>query len=308
MKLPKFLYFRPKTIEEALATFTAYEGNAVYLAGGTDLIPRMKLGLKKPMAVIDLKGIEELKKVRVENGTIMIGSLVTLFELSKTPMIKEKFPALFEALLFTSCETLQMRGTIGGNILQDTRCLFYNQSEFWRKAKGPCVKTGGERCHVIGAKECLSNYMSDTAPALLSLEASLKLIGIEGEREIPLRDIFTGNGVSPFSLRPGEILCQISLPNEVTKGGYEKLRLRGSIDYPLLGIALSGSGEKVKIAIGGIGPIPKVWEGKLEEISSGMQKLSKETKAIANTILDPLYRKEMIPVLSQRLAKRVFES
>jgi 4-hydroxybenzoyl-CoA reductase subunit beta len=306
MKLPKFLYFRPKTIEEALATFTAYDGNAVYLAGGTDLIPRMKLKLKKPTAVIDLKGIGELKNVRLEDHKVVIGPLVTLFELSKTPMIKERFPALFEALMSTSCETLQMRGTIGGNILQDTRCLFYNQSEFWRKAKGACLKTAGERCHVTGAKECLSNYMSDTAPALLSLEASLKLIGIEGEREIPLKEIFTGNGIFPLSLRPGEILYQISIPNEPTKGGYEKLRLRGSIDYPLLGIALSGSAEKVKVAIGGIGPAPKVWEGKLEDLPSSMEKLSQEIKAIANTILDPLYRRHMIPVLSRRLAKRVF--
>jgi len=306
MKLPKFLYFRPKTIEKALATFTAYDGKAVYLAGGTDLIPCMKLGLKKPTAVIDLKGIEELKNVRFEGDKILIGSLVTLFELSKTPMIKEKFPALFEALVSTSCETLQMRGTIGGNILQDTRCLFYNQSEFWRKAKGPCVKTGGERCHVIGASECFSNYMSDITPALITLGASLKLVGIEGERDILLKDIFTENGASPLSLKPGEILYQISIPNEPMKGGYEKLRLRGSIDYPLLGIALSGSIEKVRIAVGGIGPAPKIWEGKLEEVPLSTQKLSQETKAIANTIMDPLYRKHMIPVLSQRLAKRVF--
>ena len=220
---------------------------------------------------------------------------------------REYFPALREALEATSCETLQMRGTVGGNLLQDTRCLFYNQSEFWRRAKGPCVKTGGDSCHVTGSGRCLSNYASDLAPSLLTLGASLRLIGPEGEREITLEELFSGDGAKPFNLKPGEILCEILLPKRVTKGGYEKLRLRGSIDYPLLGVALSMADGKGRLSVGAVGPKPTVWDFESEGIDLVAEKAPQGLQAIGNTVLDPSYRRNMAEVFSRRLIQRVLK-
>ena len=150
MRLPKFEYKKATHLEEALTIYRHYDGRALYLAEGTDIIARMKLRLEKPVAIIDLKGIKELQGIREEAAYVTIGALTTLYELKQNDIIKRYFPALWAALELTSCETLQIRGTLGGNLLQETRCLFYNQSEFWRNAAGDCLKTGGEKCMVVG--------------------------------------------------------------------------------------------------------------------------------------------------------------
>ncbi len=149
MILPKFEYKKAQSVAEAIALYKEQTGKAQYLAGGTDLIPLVKLRLSTPKAVIDLKGIEELKAISRRDGWLAIGANVTLFDLKNDPLIKKYFPALYESLDATSCETLQMRGTIGGNILQDTRCLQYNQSLEWRTARGFCFKMGGKACNVV---------------------------------------------------------------------------------------------------------------------------------------------------------------
>ena len=149
MILPKFEYKRAKSIAEAIGFYTHFEGQARYLAGGTDLIPLLKLRLSTPAVLIDLKHITELKTLSRDAGWLAIGANVTLFDLKKDPMVKEYFPALSESLEATSCETLQMRGTLGGNILQDTRCLLYNKSLEWRTARGFCWKMGGQACNVV---------------------------------------------------------------------------------------------------------------------------------------------------------------
>lgn len=307
----KFEYRKPTTVDEAVELYGEFEGGAVYLSGGTDLVPRMKLGLEKPVAVIDLKGIEALNRIEDQGKWIRIGSLVSLFDLRQDKRVCELFPALRCSLEATSCETLQLRGTIGGNLLQDCRCLFYNQSEFWRKSKGFCLKMGGEKCNAVpGAKTCFANYCSDNATSLLALSAELELSGPNGSRRITMDELYTGKSDRPFSLQPGEILTSIFVANKKTLGGYEKLRVRGAIDYPLLGVAFSFADGSGSLAVGGIGARPVVAQldkPSKETLQKAIEVVSKQINPVNNTILDRDYRKRMVPTLAERLVNKVME-
>jgi len=307
----KFEYKRPNNVNEAVQLYREFKGNAVYLSGGTDLVPRMKLGLEKPAAVIDLKGIDSLGQVEDKGEWIRIGSEVRLFDLKQDKTVMDLFPALASSLEATSCETLQMRGTIGGNLLQNARCLFYNQSEFWRRSKGFCLKMGGENCNAVpGAKVCFANYCSDNAPSLLTLSAEVELHGPGGLRRTSLEDLYTNKGEAPFDVQPGEILTSIFVPKRKTIGGYEKLRVRCSIDYPLLGIAFSYAEGTGKLAVGAIGPKPisvEVKEPTKEKVEQAVKTVLDQVKPVNNTVLDREYRKRMVSVLAERLVNKVME-
>ncbi len=309
MILPKFAYQKAQNIAEAIDRYAHFDGQARYLAGGTDLIPLLKLRLSTPVALIDLKPINELKTFSRQGGWLVIGSNVTLFELKNDARIKEKFPALYESLEATSCETLQMRGTIGGNILQDTRCLLYNKSLEWRRARGFCWKMGGPACNVVPqAQACFSNYCSDNAPALITLSARVKLVGPEGERTVKLEKLFSGDGRKPLALGPGEILTQIRLPWENTKGTYEKLRVRDSVDYPLVGVAVSLKGSSARVCVGGVGLAPRVYALKTIDERSVIDTAARaaaDAKPVLNATLTPVYRKKMVGVLFKRAIKKV---
>ncbi|MHB8110662.1 MAG: FAD binding domain-containing protein [Syntrophorhabdaceae bacterium] len=309
MILPNFEYKKPKTVAEAIAFYKGQKGNARYLAGGTDLVPLMKQRLSAPKAVIDLKDIDELKTIVRKDKWLEIGANVTLFDLKKDPLIKENLPALYESLDATSCETLQMRGTIGGNILQDTRCLEHNQSLEWRTARGFCLRSGGKECNVVkGAKICFANYCSDNAPSLITLQAQVRLEGPDGDRTVNLADFFTGDALKPFSLEAGEILTAIRIPFKKTKGAYEKLRVRESMDYPLVGVAISANGTSARICVGAVGVAPKIYEVKNVAIEAAAREVGEKAMAdahpVANSLVSPAYRKKMVGVLVKRAIKR----
>lgn len=309
MILPKFEYKKAKSVAEAIALYKDLKGKARYLAGGTDLIPLLKLRLQAPAAVIDLKGIEELGTISRRDGWFVIGANVTLFDLKNDPVVKEYFPALYESLDATSCETLQMRGTIGGNILQDTRCLLYDKSLEWRTNRGFCFKMGGETCNVVPkAKTCFSNYCSDNAPALISLSAKVKIVGHEGERTVKLEQIFSGNGRKPFTLEDGEILTEILIPMKKTRGAYEKLRVRDSMDYPLAAVAVSVKSSAARVCVGGIGLAPRPYGIKNmggSSVKDVAQKAYADAKPVENATLSPVYRKKMVSALLKRAISRV---
>lgn len=307
----KFEFRSAKDVEEAVRLYREFKGEAVYLSGGTDLVPRIKLGLEKPKAVIDLKRILTLTTVEDQGDWIRIGPLVRIFDLKRNGLVRDYFPALEASLEATSCESLQMRGTIGGNLLQNSRCLFYNQSEFWRSAKGFCLKMGGESCNVVaGAKTCFSNYCSDNAPALCTLSAEIELSGPDEGRRLKLEELYTNKADKPFDLKPGEILTAIFVPKKKSVGDYAKLRVRGAIDYPLLNVAFSFVEGTGKLAVGAVGPRPYVVEMKQsshEAIAEAVGAILKQVRPVENTILDSDYRKRMIPVLAGRLVKKVME-
>jgi 4-hydroxybenzoyl-CoA reductase subunit beta len=304
MLLPEFEYKRPVTLEELLSLLSQYGEEAALLAGGTDLIPRMKMGLKQPEVILSLSAMNDLSYVLKEGETLKIGAFTTIDELQRHQTISHHYPVLYEAAMSIASETLRLRGTVGGNIMQDTRCIEYNQSQEWRLSSKVCFKMGGGICNAVEkGKKCLATYCGDLAPALISLRASICLKSQEGEREIPLENLFTGNGKSPFSIHRGELLKEIIVPLSKTLGGYKKLRLRRSIDYPLASIAMSSNQEGMgRLVVGAVGPCPKTYEfSSFHKLSSLIEKAYEDTSPVTNMPLSPLYRKRMIKVMSEGL-------
>jgi 4-hydroxybenzoyl-CoA reductase subunit beta len=306
MLLPEFEYKRPENLKETFSFLSQYGEKAALLAGGTDLIPRMKMGLKQPRVILSLSAMNGLSYVRQQGETLKIGACTTIDELERHPTISYHCPVLYEAAMSIASETIRLIGTVGGNLMQDTRCIEYNQSQEWRVSSKVCFKMGGGVCNVLKkGKRCFATYCGDLAPALISLGALVCLESKEHKREIPLENIFTGNGESPFSIRRGELLKEIIVPLSKTLGGYKKLRLRRSIDYPLASVALSSDQkEKGRFVVGAMGPRPVIYEfSSYKALNQLVEKVYEEATPVANMSLSPLYRKRMIRVLALELLR-----
>ena len=306
--MPDFEYKRPETVAELFDLLSGHETGAAILAGGTDLMPRIKTGLAKPDLILDIKDIEGLDYIKDEREGVRIGALTTIYDIGRNTLIKDKYPVLHEAAGLTANENIQLRGTLGGNILQDTRCLYYNKPETWRRSFRRCFKNNGDICNAAkGGKKCFSVYRGDLAPALMSLGASVLIVGRGGEREIPLEDIFTGDGMAPFSLKGGDFIKEAIIPFAKKPGGYEKLRMRKSIDYPTANIALAmDTGGKGRLVAGSLGAKPLTYEfSSFEELGQVPEKAFDDVSPINNMTLSPLYRKNMVRVLSEKLRGRV---
>jgi len=304
--LPEFEYKRPENLGEILVLLSQYGEEAALLAGGTDLIPRMKMGLKQPKVILSLSAVNDLTYVRQEGERLKIGAFTTIDELHRHPTIGYHYPVLYEAAMSTASENIRLRGTVGGNIMQDTRCMDYNQSQEWKVSSKACFKMGGSICNAVKkGKRCFATYCGDLAPALISLRASICLESKEDKREIPLENIFTGNGESPFSIRRGELLKEIIVPLSKTLGGYKKLRLRRSIDYPLASIAMSRNQEGTgRLVVGAVGPCPRTYEfSSFNQLGSLIEKAYEDATPVMNMPLSPLYRKRMIRLMATDLLK-----
>jgi 4-hydroxybenzoyl-CoA reductase subunit beta len=182
VRLPKFDYLAPAGLDEALKIL-AEEPEAKVLAGGTDLLVNMKHRVERPPVVVNLKRVEGLAGVRTENGDIRIGALTPLKALYSDPLIADGLPALARAASRVGSYHHQVMGTIGGNVCQQTRCKYYNQSSWWRSARPLCFKAGGEVCHVVGQdRVCYSHYCGDAAPALMASKWTICFPGRAGRR------------------------------------------------------------------------------------------------------------------------------
>ena len=246
MRLPKFEYFEPKDLKEAVSLLQN-EPSAKILAGGTDLLVNMKHKVECPLTIVNIKRIEGLDYIRQDHRGVRIGALTTLKRLYTTPMICEKLPGLAEAAAAVGSYHHQAMGTLAGNICQQNRCKFFNQSKQWRSSRPVCYKAGGEICHVVNKKEvCYSSYCGDVAPALFVLSAGIVLTGPEGSKEMALEAFFSGDGKAPLALNPGEILTEIIVPVDAVEGGscYTKFANRESIDFPIVGAASWASAER----------------------------------------------------------------
>ena len=246
MRLPKFEYFEPKDLKEAVSILKA-ESNARILAGGTDLLVNMKHRVECPSAVVNIKRIPGLNDIKDQNGDIKIGALTLLKQLQKNATISKGLPGFTQAAASVGSYHHQVMGTLAGNICQQNRCKYYNQSQWWRSSRPTCFKAGGEICHVLNKKEvCYSAYCGDMAPALMVLNAKLSLSGPEGSREIPIAEFFSGDGKAPLVKWQGEILTAILISKDATEGtsAYVKFANRGSIDFPIVGAALWADEKK----------------------------------------------------------------
>src|ERR1039457_5912733 len=201
------IYLKPKTVEEAIRFAKKHENNFRYLAGGTDVIVNKFQGNEEADCLIDISGIDELKNVVKEKDCLKIGSLVRLDDLKNHSEIKNLFPALFEAAHSVASPMLRKTATIGGNILCENRCIFYNQSEWWREAVGYCLKCDGDICIATGGtKACFSKFVSDTAPVLICYDAQINVADHKGIQANKLEDIYTGDGLKPRNLSETSII------------------------------------------------------------------------------------------------------
>ncbi len=241
LRLPRFELRQPESLEAAVDALTAAPG-AMLLAGGTDLLPNMKHELFTPPVLVSLGRVAELRGVRqAADGALVIGAMTTLDDLAAHELVRAQAPALSQAASLVAGPQLRRRGTLGGNVLLDTRCQYYNQTYFWRQALGFCLKKDGTLCHVVaGGSRCVAAASADTVPALMTLGARLELLGPGGRREVALDDFFVADGVRNHRLGAGELLTAVRLPPPAAghRGAYGKLRERGSIDFPLLGVAV----------------------------------------------------------------------
>ncbi|HKV08722.1 MAG TPA: FAD binding domain-containing protein [Thermoanaerobaculia bacterium] len=270
LRLPAFDFHRARTLPEAAAILAgegAAEGQLVRLvAGGTDLWPNMKRRHQKAQAVVSLMGIPGLSGIDV-NGEIHIGATTLLDDVARHPAIRERYPAFAAAVQSISSPPLRNMGTIGGNLCVDTRCTYYNQTEDWRRAIDYCMKEEGEICWVAtSSPRCWAHTASDSAPMAIALGARVKLVSKDGERVIPVEDLYKEDGIHYLAKRPDEILTGLYLPagSDATRcrSAFWKLRRRGSIDFAVLSVAAAiwtdpaGAVTQARIYLGAVASAP----------------------------------------------------
>jgi 4-hydroxybenzoyl-CoA reductase beta subunit len=318
VRLPKFEYFEPKSIKEAVSILKKMP-SAKVLAGGTDLLVNMKHRVELPAAIVNLKRIDGLDYIRQDNGAVRIGALTTLKHIYSTPLISEKLPGLAEAAGAVGSFHHQTMGTLAGNICQQNRCKFFNQSQWWRSARPTCYKAGGEICHVVNQKEiCYSSYCGDVAPALLVLNARIVLTGPRAAREIAIEDLFSGKGKTPLRLKTAEILSEIVIPAEAIDGrsSYTKFANRESIDFPIVGAAWWASmhNKEYRIAFTAVDRMP-LRGRKLEAFLNGRDLTdntvdeaaglaAKEAKPVKTSIYSPAFKRKMMGLLLKSAVSR----
>jgi 4-hydroxybenzoyl-CoA reductase subunit beta len=264
MRLPYFHYHAPRTVQEAAELLAAGDAmDKMLIAGGTDLLPSMKRRQQVPATLIGLRNVSELKAISNGSG-LTIGAGVTLTGLLSDTRVREAYGGLWQAARQVATPHLRNMGTIGGNLCLDTRCNYYDQNYEWRKAIDFCMKKDGETCWVAtSSPKCLAVSSTDTAPALLSLGASVTLVSAAGRRDLPLADLYRNDGIHYLTRRPDEILTAVHLPRlDGWRSTYWKLRRRGAFDFPVLGVACalkldaSGTVEAARVVLGAVASRP----------------------------------------------------
>ncbi len=326
MLLPRFDYLEPQNLEAALDLLAAHRDEAKILAGGTDLLVRMKKGLLKPKTLISLKSLKGLSYINEDGEGIKIGSGTCLADIISSEMVREKARALFEACEKVGAVTLQHhRGTIGGNILQDNRCHHYNQSDFYRSGRQACHKDGGKICYAReNADRCNSTCQSDGATALMALGAKLVLASKGMERTVDLDQFYTADGIRPHSIESHELLKEIIIPLNSAGSSYQRLAYRSAIDYPVVyaGVSLKPAQsnkdqiENARIVVGAMGRAPlflaqesSLLIGKTLDDTDAFEKAAKKSRdnatpfAVHNVGSTLEYRCEMVFTIVLRALK-----
>lgn len=323
LPLPIFDYHRPRTLTEAIGLLQQLGPKAQIIAGGTDVLPNMKQGLFEPEHVVSIAKLEELRGITLEDEgkTLVIGAGMRLAEIADSLMAQRLAPALAEAAGAVGGPHHRAMGTLGGNVCLDTRCRYYNQTYFWRKALGFCIKKDGTVCHVVkGGAKCVAAASNDSAPALIALDAEIRILSAAGEKRIPARDFYTADGVKNTVLEPGEIVVRVAVPVvRGRKSAFEKLRKRGAIDFPLLSVAArvdtdaDGQVTAADVVVSALGARPrrvraaaKVGLGaaaeKLPEVLA--QGAFAECKPLSNLDEETEWRREMVPVVVKKAVER----
>ncbi len=324
LRLPQFAVESPETVEGVVAALQANAGARV-IAGGTDILPNLKHFLDTPPMLISLARVTALRGVSRDDaaGALRIGAGVTLTQLAEHPEVQALFPSLASAAGLVASPVIRNMATIGGNVNLDTRCRYVNQSEFWRGAiGGGCLKSEGNVCHVVPkGRNCVAAMSSDNVPVLISLDASIVLVGPEGRRELPLAEYYHADGIAHTLAKPGEVTVElrVPLPTGPRRTRYVKWSVRQSIDFPLLSVALrfdlAAEGrhaevKDVKIVAGVLGAKPRVVT-RLDEVigkplaDPAVARIVSEAtyaqcKPLDNVPYEAGYRREMLRVYTRR--------
>ena len=321
MRLPRFRYRAPTTLQDAAAWLAEDPSNTMLLAGGTDLLPNMKRRHQTPATLIALRAIPELRAI-ASNGRMVIGAALTLSELVENSEIRSSYPGLWQAVAQVATPHLRNMGTIGGNLCLDTRCTYYNQNYEWRKAINFCMKRDGSTCWVAtSSPRCLAVSSTDSAPMLQALGATVTLVSAAGRREIPVGELYANDGMRYLTRRPDEILSSISIPDPSrVRSVYWKLRRRGAFDFPVASAAvaaqLDGSRvSSIRIVLGAVSSRPLEAARAMELLVN--EPLSDElieqaataagdiAKPMDNTDFELVWRKRMVRTLVANALKEV---
>ena len=315
--LPDFALHFPQTAHDA-ARLLADHADARVLAGGTGLMVNLRLGLGAPGLLVSLESIPGFRAIDEKDGKVNFGAGVTLADLAADRAVAARFPVLAEAAAGVAAPTHRSAATVGGNLCLDTRCVFYNQNETWRRSNGYCLKYRGDTCHVAPqGKRCHAAYSGDLAPALLVLGAEVEIFGSSGAKWLPLADLYRDDGARHLVLAPGEFLLtlRVPIPPKAMRTGYRKARVRDAIDFPLAGVAMAlhVSGQRVqelRVALTGTNSRPLLLAGTAELCGAAAdgalgEKLFKMVQHQASpqrtTVISANYRRQVAAALARRL-------
>jgi 4-hydroxybenzoyl-CoA reductase subunit beta len=318
MILPRFQYHQPQTIGEAAAIAQACDGDFDFISGGTDLLPNYKSRLNPRGNVISLSGIAELYEI----GPERLGAMARLQDIVDHPELKKKLPVIPHTAAQIATPLIRASGTLGGNLMLDTRCYYFNQSWFWRDSKDYCLKADGDVCLVVPQREiCYATYSGDLAPVLMALGATFVLVGPEEKREVRADKFFTHDGITRNLKLPEEILAHVLIPKtaQTLSADYRKLRVRDSMDFPVLGVAVAialaeNTIERLHIGLTGVATTPLLFDELTlavtgdqltEDLIDGLAgDIMNQVTPYRNVSLSPQYRKAMIGVYIQRMLRQ----
>jgi 4-hydroxybenzoyl-CoA reductase subunit beta len=324
LRLPAFRYHRPDTVPDAVALLAEHGPDALPMAGGTDLVPNMKHRLFEPGHLVALGGLAELRGIEVRSGALTIGAGETLSRVASDPLVRRHLPALADAAGHVAGPQLRNRGTLGGNLCLETRCTYYNQTEFWRQALGFCLKKDGDVCHVtrVGRK-CVAAHSADTPPVLMTVDAVVELEGPAGTRELPVTDFFVADGIANTRREPSEIVTRVRvpLPEPGVRTAYAKLRQRRAVDFPLLTVAVAAHLEPdgvvrwIRGVVTALGARPRELTG-WDDLARGRplddqaaddlaERAHQQCHPLENITLDPEWRRAMVPVYVRRALEQL---
>ncbi len=318
LRLPTFNYHRPKTAAEAVKIVAEHGPASRFVAGGTDLYPNMKRRHQTPTEVVGLGRIAELQGLSGDGKSgLTLGAMTSLTDLEHNQQLLEQYPSVANCVSLISTPLLRNMGTIGGNLLLDTRCTYYDQTFEWRESIDFCMKEKGAICWVApGSPRCWAVQSSDSVPLLCAMDAEVTLVSAEGERRIKLDALYNDDGIQYLTKKPGELLTQVHLPAlNGWRASYRKLRRRDTFDFPVLGVGacvhLDGDViQEVKIRIGGAGSYAihataaedmlRGQKATEELIQAAAQAAFKPARPMDNTDHEVAWRKKMAPIFTAR--------
>lgn len=323
-RMPEFDLARPASIAEAAALLAAKPG-ARLLAGGTDLLPKMRRGIERPLVLVDLGTVHEFARLDATDSELSLGAGVTLSRLAVDARIARDYAAITDAARAIAGPGHRSVATVGGNLCLDTRCVFYNQSEWWRATNDYCMKRGGEVCHVAPqGKHCHAAFCGDLAPALLVLGAEVEIFASRGIRRIPLSELYRDDGAAHLTIACDEVLARVLVPapSAALVSGYRKARARGAVDFPLAGVACAlavrrGVLAELRVALTGTNSRPLLLSDTEKQLGRPVDAealatlgklVQKQVSPMRTTVTQANYRRQVAAVLTQRLVRELEQS